>query len=107
MDWDYLEDNYKPSENEVRSLDDILKECEVNGELDSDVNQTYSNNALLQKTANDVKNVRELVSEGVPLQEIAKRHSLEEDYVVCIAVTLNSSTEDDNDIAIAHLVMMG
>lgn len=107
MDWDYLEDNYKPSENEVRSLDDILKECEVNGELDSDVNQTYSNNALLQKTVNDVKNVRELVSEGVPLQEIAKRLSLEEDYVVCIAVTLNSSTEDDNDIAIAHLVMMG
>ena len=106
MDWDYLEENYKSSDSAVRSLDEIMKECEENGEIIEDVTSSYSDSFLLEKTVNDVKNVRELVVQGVTVKEIAKRLSLDEDYVVCIAVTLNSSTDDDNDIAIAHLVMM-
>lgn len=106
MDWDYLDKNYTSSENSVRSLDEILKECEENGEISDDVSNTYSDAALLEKTVNDVRNVRELISNGVTVKEIAKRLSLDEEYVICIAVTLNSSTDDDNDIAIAHLVMM-
>lgn len=106
MDWDYLEENYKSSDSAVRSLDEIMKECKENGEIIEDVASSYSDSLLLEKTVNDVKNVRELVVQGVTVKEIAKRLSLHEDYVVCIAVTLNSSTDDDNDIAIAHLVMM-
>ena len=106
MDWDYLEENYTSSDNKVRSLDEIMKECEANGEISDSLDSIYSNKTQLEKTVNDVKNVRELIHQGVTVKEISKRLSLDEDYVVCIAVTLNSSTDDDNDIAIAHLVMM-
>jgi hypothetical protein len=106
MDWDYLEENYTSSDNKVRSLDEIMKECEANGEISDNLDSIYSDKAQLEKTVNDVKNVRELIHQGITVKEISKRLALDEDYVVCIAVTLNSSTDDDNDIAIAHLVMM-
>lgn len=106
-DWEYLEDNYKESENEVKDLEAYITE---GMEDDFDYEDSIlldADNVLLKKTVDDVKNVRELMKEGITAKEIADRLSLSEDYIMMIAITLNSSTEDDNDIAIAHLVMMG
>lgn len=106
-DWEYLDDNYKESENEVKDLEAYISEG-----LDDDFDYEDSmlldvDDALFKKTVEDVKSVRKLMSDGVTVKEIAGRLSLAEDYIMMIAITLNSSTEDDNDIAIAHLVMMG
>lgn len=105
MDWDYLDENYT-SGNKVRSLDEILKECEEKGEISEDVEKTYSQADQLQKVVNDVKNVRELIIQALPVKEIANRLSLDEEYVTNIAITINGSPEDNSDIAIAHMVMM-
>lgn len=106
-DWEYLDDNYKESGNEVKDLEAYILEG-----LDDDTDyeelmKIDSDDALFKKTVDDVKNVRELMNEGKTVKEIAESLFLSEDYIMMIAVTLNSSTEDDNDIAIAHLVMMG
>lgn len=106
-DWEYLEDNYKESENEVKDLEAYITEGMEDDFDYEDSILSDADNVLLKKTVDDVKNVRELMKEGITAKEIADRLSLSEDYIMMIAITLNSSTEDDNDIAIAHLVMMG
>lgn len=106
-DWEYLEDNYKESENEVKDLEAYITEGMEDDFYYEDSILSDADNVLLKKTVDDVKNVRELMKEGITAKEIADRLSLSEDYIMMIAITLNSSTEDDNDIAIAHLVMMG
>lgn len=106
-DWEYLEDNYKESENEVKDLETYITEGMEDDFDYEDSILSDADNVLLKKTVDDVKNVRELMKEGITAKEIADRLSLSEDYIMMIAITLNSSTEDDNDIAIAHLVMMG
>ena len=47
-----------------------------------------------------------MISDGVTVDEISDALSLEKKYVTDIAIILNSSTEDEDDIAIAHLVLM-
>ena len=106
-DWEYLEDNYKESENEVKDLEAYITEGMEDDFDYEDSILSDADNVLLKKTVDDVKNVRELMKAGITAKEIADRLSLSEDYIMMIAITLNSSTEDDNDIAIAHLVMMG
>ena len=43
-----------------------------NSYIIEDVASSYSDSFLLEKTVNDVKNVRELVVQGVTVKEIAK-----------------------------------
>lgn len=105
-DWDYLDENYKESENKVRSFEEIMAECKTLDDFDDDYDNILDSGVSLLKTVEDVKNVRELIAKGKSVKEIAADLGLEENYITVIAVTLNSSTDDDNDIAIAHLVMM-
>lgn len=106
VDWEYLEENYKESGNEVKDLEAYITEGIEDAFDYGDSMMLDADNGLFEKTVKDVKNVRELMKEGITVKEIAERLSLEEEYIMIIAVTLNSSTEDDNDVAVAHLVMM-
>lgn len=106
LDWDYLDENYKEAGNEVKDLEDYILDADISDDF-NDAALLDTDNFTIRKTAEDVKNVRELMKEGVIVKDIASRLALEEEYVTRIAITLTSNTEDDNDIAIAHLVMMG
>ena len=61
---------------------------------------------LLQKTIHDVHEVLALAQKGDTIKEIAAELGLEEQYVYNIQVSAQGFREDD-EIAVAHLVMMG
>lgn len=100
-DWELSEDYYqtKPESKEWR-LEDFADE-EV-----SMAPETASQSELLQKTIKDVKAVMELALNGIPIPEIARTLHLDETYVYQIQVTAQGFREDD-EVAVAHLVMMG
>ncbi len=105
-DWDYLDDYYNESGNEVRSFEEIMAECEASDELSDEYDNILDTGVSLTKTVEDVKNVRKLIAEGKTVVEISQILGLDQEYITIIAITLNSSTDDDNDVSIAHLVMM-
>ena len=105
LDWEYMQDFYEegPSK-EVKSLEEYaLGDDEPLSESIEEVNKS---NEKLLKTIEDVKDVRELLSTGKSVVEIAEALHQEAKYIQTIAMTLGYSTEDSGDIAIAHLVMM-
>lgn len=61
---------------------------------------------LLQKTIQDVHEVLARAQKGDTIQEIAAELELDEQYVYNIQVSAQGFREDD-EIAVAHLVMMG
>ena len=61
---------------------------------------------LLQKTIQDVHEVLARAQKGDTIQEIAAKLGLDEQYVYNIQVSAQGFREDD-EIAVAHLVMMG
>ena len=61
---------------------------------------------LLQKTIQDVHEVLTRAQKGDTIQEIATELELDEQYVYNIQVSAQGFREDD-EIAVAHLVMMG
>lgn len=61
---------------------------------------------LLQKTIQDVHEVLARGQKGDTIQEIAAELELDEQYVYNIQVSAQGFREDD-EIAVAHLVMMG
>lgn len=61
---------------------------------------------LLQKTIQDVHEVLTRAQKGDTIQEIAAELELDEQYVYNIQVSAQGFRDDD-EIAVAHLVMMG
>lgn len=61
---------------------------------------------LLQKTIQDVHNVLSMAQNGRTIPEIASALHLDETYVYNIQISAQGFREDD-EIAVAHLVMMG
>ena len=59
----------------------------------------------LEKTVEDVKTVLKLASEGQNIEQIALATGLDKDYIFNIQVCAQGFRED-NEIAVAHLVMM-
>ena len=106
VDWDMLDENYCESGNEVKSLEEYIVECGVDDEDAFGASLMDADRDILLKTIEDVKNVRKMISDGVTVDEISDALSLEKKYVTDIAIILNSSTEDEDDIAIAHLVLI-
>ncbi len=104
LDWELSADYYK--ENEGRrelKLEDFIKEevAEEGAEA-----HTAGLSVEVQKTAADVRRVKELAGQGKTVAEIAGLMGAEQKYVSDILICVQSFPED-NDIAVAHLIMMG
>ena len=109
-DWE-LNDDYFQAEDSAKELklEDFMTE-EPSEHDDSD--GTFgsfgdtTDQDLLQKTIQDVHEVLTLAQKGDTIQEIATELELDEQYVYNIQVSAQGFREDD-EIAVAHLVMMG
>jgi hypothetical protein len=107
-DWEYQEDFYKESEQKkkvIPSLEELAKEAEE-PENSEEFAETHMQDEQLKKTIEDVKRVKALYKEGKNVPEIAEKLEMEEEYVTMILLTMQGYSED-NDIAIAHLVVQG
>lgn len=99
LDWEYMSDFYEEeSASSVRSFEEISAETSCLSESSSVMDET------LKKTVEDVKNVRILSENGKTASEITSQLKLDADYVLTILMTLEGYTED-NDLAVAHLVL--
>ena len=109
-DWE-LNDDYFQAEDSAKELklEDFMTE-EPSEHDDSD--GTFgsfgdtTDQDLLQKTIQDVHEVLTQAQKGDTIQEIAAELELDEQYVYNIQVSAQGFREDD-EIAVAHLVMMG
>lgn len=109
-DWE-LNDDYFQAEDSAKELklEDFMTEESSehdgsDGTFGSFGDTTDQN--LLQKTIQDVHEVLARAQKGDTIQEIAAELELDEQYVYNIQVSAQGFREDD-EIAVAHLVMMG
>lgn len=109
-DWE-LNDDYFQAEESAKELklEDFMTEESSehdgsDGTFGSFGDTTDQN--LLQKTIQDVHEVLARAQKGDTIQEIAAELELDEQYVYNIQVSAQGFREDD-EIAVAHLVMMG
>lgn len=100
LDWELSDAFYKENEGGERtlSLEDFIEE-----EPDA---KMYSVKGELEKTVEDVRKVQKLSAEGKTIDEIAAETGMDRAYVYNIQVCAQGFHEDD-EIAVAHLVMMG
>lgn len=105
-DWDLSDDYFKAEDSakELKLEDFITEEPSDNDSTFGDSH--FSDQALLQKTIHDVHEVLARAQKGDTIKEIATELGLEEQYVYNIQVSAQGFREDD-EIAVAHLVMMG
>lgn len=102
LDWELSQEYYQEEDNTKEwKLEDFIEEEEPASAPPVSPLETE----LLQKTIQDVKQVMKLQSEGNPIPEIAKKLNLDEQYVFDIQITAQGFHEDD-EIAVAHLMMM-
>lgn len=105
LDWEYMSGFYENESKPVKSLEEyILGDEEPSGES---VEELSKDSDELAKVVKDVKKVREYMTTGKTVIEIAEEMQLDAEYINTIAITLCNSTEDSGDIAVARLVMMG
>lgn len=105
LDWEYMQDFYEEGpRKEVKSLEEYALGDEE--PLSESIEEVNKSNEKLLKTIQDVKDVREQLSSGKSVVEIAEALHADANYIHTIAITLGYNTEDSGDIAIAHLVMM-
>lgn len=104
LDWELSADYYKEDENrrELKLEDFIEEDAAESGMAD----HTASLNADVQRVAADVRKVKELAGQGKNMAEIAGLLGVEQKYVSDILICVQSFPED-NDIAVAHLILMG
>lgn len=103
-DWELSEDFYKEDENrkELR-LEDFLEDGVTEGEPEADL---AALGVDVQRVAADVRRVKELMMQGKIVVEIAGEMGVEQKYVSDIQICIQSFPED-NEIAVAHLILMG
>lgn len=108
LDWDYQEEFYNDgnqNDKETPSLDDFMNE-EEKSEISSTLPEYDAQSIKLQQTVQDVRNIKMQYAKGKSVQEIADELALDPDYVILVMITLQGYAQDD-DIAIAHMVMLG
>lgn len=106
-DWEYMSDFYnEEAPNKVKSLEEYQQEdfSEIEERLKDRDTSNYE--PEFAKVLSEVKNVRQLMEQGKGLDEIAQLLNLTKEYVSLITMTIEGYTED-NDFAVAHLVMIG
>lgn len=105
LDWDMMDNYYNNDGKEIGGIEDFISD-------DDDFEDSFEASILdadkkeVVKVANDVKNVREMVADGITVKEISEKLNLDQEYVTDIAIILNSTTEDEDDIAVAHMMLM-
>lgn len=98
LDWELSEDYYKEDTNKKQlSLEDFIDH--------QPEEEVVLKKGELEKTVEDVKTVLKLASEGQNIEQIALATGLDKDYIFNIQVCAQGFRED-NEIAVAHLVMM-
>lgn len=108
-DWELNDDYFQADESAKElKLEDFMTEnaSEDNGSDSFGTPSSACDQELLQKTIQDVHEVLSLAQKGDTIPEIASALGLEESYVYNIQVSAQGFREDD-EIAVAHLVMMG
>lgn len=101
-DWELDPEYFEVKEEKKLSLEDFIED----GVPIEEQEASTSDNGLLAKTIADVKQVLALEQEGKTTEAIASLLGLERQYVYNIQVCAQGFREDD-EIAVAHLVMMG
>ena len=113
-DWD-LNDEYFQNDDSAQELrlEDFISGSGTAGASDSgaspleeDSFEKSPQEQLLKRTIQDVHQVLALAQEGHSISQIARQLELEESYVYNIQVSAQGFREDD-EIAVAHLVLMG
>ena len=113
-DWD-LNDEYFQNDDSAQELrlEDFISGSGTAGAPDSGLSPLEEDSfvespqeQLLKKTIQDVHQVLALAQEGHSISQIARQLELEESYVYNIQVSAQGFREDD-EIAVAHLVLMG
>ena len=105
LDWEYMSDFYVNELKPMKSLEEYMLEDEE--PCSESIEELASNSDDLAKVVKDVQKVREYMTTGKTVVEIAKELQLDIDYINTIAITLCNSSEDSGEIAVARLVMMG
>lgn len=106
-DWEYDEGFYGESENKkVRSFEEIAAECEKLMETPSK-DDTGSENVKLKELAQKVGKIKKLSAEGTDVYTIAEKLGYDSRFVSDVLITISGSPEDDSDMAIAHILMIG
>lgn len=101
-DWELDPEYFQPKEDRTLSLEDFIEE----NTSPTAQGETNGENTLLAQTISDVKQVLALEQEGKTTEAIANILGLNQQYVYNIQVCAQGFREDD-EIAVAHLVMMG
>lgn len=104
LDWELSADYYKEEENRRElKLEDFIDEETKDPGLSG---HTDALGADVRRVAADVRRVKELAGQGKTVVEIAGLMGVEQKYVSDILICVQSFPED-NDIAVAHLILMG
>lgn len=101
-DWELDPEYFQVDEEKKLSLEDFME----GGVSPEEQRDSKPDNALLAKTIADVRQVLALEQEGKTTEAIANSLGLDQQYVYNIQVCAQGFREDD-EIAVAHLVMMG
>ena len=109
-DWELIDDYFQAEDSakELKLEDFMTEEPSEHDDSDGTFGSfgDTTDQDLLQKTIQDVHEVLTRAQKGDTIQEIATELELDEQYVYNIQVSAQGFREDD-EIAVAHLVMMG
>ena len=100
LDWEYMSDFYVNESRPVKSLEEyMLADEEPSGES---IEELADDSDDLAKVVEDVKKVREYMTTGKTVIEIANELQMDTDYINTIAITLCNNSEDSGDIALPN-----
>lgn len=103
-DWELADDFYQVTEGKKKwTLDDFLQEEEPPA---LEENSEASLSEQVKQMAAQVRQVKELSVQGKTAAQIAEILGVETRLVTDILICVQSFPED-NDIAVAHLILMG
>ncbi|MFQ9510774.1 MAG: hypothetical protein ACLRZ7_07685 [Lachnospiraceae bacterium] len=108
IDWEMSEDFYKvdkEKEKQLPSFEDFVK-ASFTDTLEDQIEPDLTAQSRLEKTVNDVKAVRAAMIRQESTADMAKNLGLDLDYINLILLTIQGGFSEDDDIAIAHLVLM-
>ena len=107
-DWELSEDFYKENSKALPSFEQFVAESYIDGDTIEKVELAVSNrDSKLEETVNHIKAIKEEINKGHNTEEIARNLKLDVEYVRLVQMTIQGGFTEDDDIAIAHLVLMG
>lgn len=103
-DWELSDTYYQSDDTKPKlNLQDFMEDEESSEDSSSSPSAAISE--PLQRTIKDVHEVMTMALQGAPIEKIAQTLNLAPQYVYNIQITAQGFHEDD-EIAVAHLLMM-